>query len=898
MAQEDIDIRINTKLDAAASETDLRKLRGLLKDLQSLGEEVGDTTSDSFKRLQNTINSVEGKIGDASDRLRTISGEPLERVNNGFSLMSEGLGNLDFSKAKIGLDGITEGLGKLNFKELSGGIKDMSGSFLKLGVAIATNPIFLLATTIILIIKNFDKLKAAGGAVGAMFSGIGNAIKFATDMLIKFSDAIGLTSIKQNEFKEANKEAAESTEAYYNTIIDGEIAAAEVMGRSTLALKVEKQQRALDKAFRELREVYKEQIDTEEEFLKIEEMIQSQSLGNIQKYFADRYGSTKEGFDAIAKVYDEWEKKDILLRNSKLKREKDEENRTKENNKKIAELTKDGAQRRSNLLKEDVVNQSKDLQEALRIRKEAIQTEDDNDKDGVEARIDLYKKADKELRDIQKNYVVWKNNWEKEQQSEAFKNLQSANSREANERISDNKEKEKEFKKSIVAAKSNLENVGIILDAARNTLNQKLNAENKKFNEDQKLNEILYQRSLNQIAVDERIKRNQRLQDLNKANFDKQMADDNLNWAQRIDAENGFFKKQEDLLMKSLSLQLQKDGLTEEDKLKLRQEYVLKTEELYKNHFGTVEKMYENSGNNILKNIQSTITELNQMVTDSINTTADKILSAEQKRLSDNESRAQSELTTLKMQTDMTGAIRLGAEKKLIENLGQAKLESLNNARKLEMANVEAGSDEALAIEKKYAAAEAQLVEEKKQQKIQANVETIDKIAAYGASAMEAASLISDLASNKDKERLKKGEITEEQFQKREFNRKKAASIASIVMNTAEAISKAIALSPATGGAPFSIIAAALGALQFAKVTSTTFNYASPAQSTSTSSGSSGASTNRDLAAPGNPYFGQGFLNLNSFNPNQIGGMKVYVLEQDIRNAMNRATVLNNRNML
>jgi hypothetical protein len=868
MAQEDIDIRINTKLDAANSETDLRKLRGLLKDLQSLGEEVGDTTSDSFKRLQNTINSVEGKIGDASDRLKTISGEPLERVNNGFSLMSEGLGNLDFSKAKIGLDGITEGLGKLTLKETASGIKDLSGSFLKLGVAIATNPIFLLATTIILIIKNFDKLKAAGGAVGAMFSSIGDIIKFATDTLIKFSDAIGLTTIKQNEFKEANKEAAQSTEAYYNTIIDGEIAAAQALGQSTLALEFEKQQRVLDKAWDDLKELNKDKIKTQKEWNKLEEKINNESLENVKKYFGDRYGSSKEGFDALAKVYDEWQKNTNLLRLSDDKLLKESLDREKKYNLDRVGLIRDGLKKALAVSKEGQKQQSDDLKEQLRNRTQDIQAADDVAVDGVK----------------QTNIVLAQLNSEKaklisEQYFREFDNpeLYKKQLKDLEGRITKQQE-------VVIKAEERLKNAQI----------ENLNQTNKEIS-------IVEQKGAqerSQSLLDERIKTNQRLQDLNKSNFDKVMSDDDKNWAQRIDAEIGFFEEQEKLLMQSLSLQLQKNGLSEEDKLKLRSEYVLKTEELYKNHFGTIEKLYENSGNNILKNIQSTITELNQMVTDSINTTADKILAAEQKRLSDNESKAQSELTTLKMQTDMTGAIRLGAEKKLIENLAQAKLQSLNNARKLEMSNVEAGSDEALAIEKKYAAAEAQLVEEKKQQKIQANVETIDKIAAYGASAMEAASLISDLASNKDKDRLKKGEITEEQFQKREFNRKKAANIASIVMNTAEAISKAIALSPATGGLPFSAIAAALGALQFAKVTSTTFNYASPAQSTSTSSGSSGASTNRDLAAPGNPYFGQGFLNLNSFNPNMMGGMKVYVLEQDIRNAMNRATVLNNRNML
>lgn len=54
---------------------------------------------------------------------------------------------------------------------------------------------------------------------------------------------------------------------------------------------------------------------------------------------------------------------------------------------------------------------------------------------------------------------------------------------------------------------------------------------------------------------------------------------------------------------------------------------------------------------------------------------------------------------------------------------------------------------------------------------------------------------------------------------KAEFN--KATTIANIIANTAQAISKAVAEFPLTGGAPFTFIAAAIGALQLAKVLAT-----------------------------------------------------------------------------
>ncbi len=872
MAQEDIDIRINTKLgevDKAGS--DLRQLRGLLKDLQSLGEEVGDTTSDSFKRLQNTINSVEGKIGDASDRLRTISGEPLERVNNGFSLMSEGLSNLDFGKAKIGLDGMTEGIGKLNFKELNKGLKDVSGSFLKLGVAIITNPLFLLATTIILIIKNFDKLKAAGGAVGAMFSAIGDVIKWATDTLLKFSDAIGLTDTKAQQMAASIKSAGDAAQYAADKQAELNIELDKMEGKSTIWKEYLQAVKAVKKAEEELAEVRKKGEDETEALNKVNlAKIQVQKLYKVNKIAIDKEIELSDL--ELQKKQAENQKKgrtrDLAI--AAIQRKIDNLNREKDADKQINDIK--GFNKMS-----------------LDIQKSSF---DDKISNLKTQRTELTKEISKLEKDVAMGTLLEPGNIilpgivDEKKVNEAVKNLKIA------------KGKLEQIDKEIVenTKKSTDESVNIVIDGLErvNTTQQRENETNKlstkKANEE--ISDI--NKTYNDKELDEVLKKNKRLQDVNKSKFDKQIEDDNLNWAQKIDAEKGFFDKELELINQEYRLQLKRSNLTEEDKLKLRQDYVLKTEELYKNHFGTVDKLYENSGNNILKNIQKTIDEL---LTSSINSSADRIIATTDMELNAIEQGNAAQLASLQTHLDHTGGIRTRHEKQLIEQLSKSRSDILEIQRLKELDAAGNDAEAKLAIDKKYSNLEKNLTEETSAAKIQANVETIDKIAGYAAQGLEATQLIMDLGSLKDKERLKKGEITEEQFQRREFNRKKAASIASIVMNTAEAISKAIALSPATGGLPFSGIAAALGALQFAKVTSTTFEYASPAQSTSTSSGSSGASTNRDLAAPGNPYFGQGFLNLNSFNPNMMGGMKVYVLEQDIRNAMNRATVLNNRNI-
>lgn len=872
MAQEDIDIRINTKLDAANSETDLKKLRGILKDLQSLGEEVGDTTSESFKRLQNTINSVEGKIGDAADRMRTISGEPLERVNNGFSLMSEGLSNLDFGKAKIGLDGMTEGIGKLNFKELNKGLKDVSGSFLKLGVAIATNPIFLLATTIILIIKNFDKLKAAGGAVGAMFSAIGDVIKWATDILLKFSDAIGLTNTKAQQMAASIKSAGDAAQYAADKQAELNIELDKMQGKSTIWKEYLEAVKAVKKAEEELAEVRSKGENETEALNKVNlAKIQVQKLYKVNKIAIDKEIELSDL--ELQKKQAENQKKgrtrDLAI--AAIQRKIDNLNRQKDADKQINDIK--GFNKMS-----------------LDIQKSSF---DDKISNLKTQRTELTKEISKLEKDVAMGTLLEPGNIilpgivDEEKMNEAVKNLKIA------------KGKLEQIDKEIVenTKKSTDESVNIVIDGLErvNTTQQRENETNKlstkKANEEiSDINKIY-----NDKEIDELLKTNDNKQRIVEKRFDEQNQNIDLGFQEQLNLETEHYYKILALQEENYNLQIKKSNLSEADKLKLKLDYNEKTEEAAKKHNENLDAIFAKSPENIIK---AKIEALQKTFDESINSTSDRIIATTDMELNAIEQGNAAQLASLQTHLDHTGGIRTRHEKQLIEQLSKSRSDILEIQRLKELDAVGNDADARLAIETKYAKMQNQLTEETSSAKIQANVETIDKIAAYGASAMEAASLISDLQSNKDKDRLKKGEITEEQFQRREFNRKKAASIASIVMNTAEAISKAIALSPATGGAPFSIIAAALGALQFAKVTSTTFNYASPAQSTSTSSGSSGASTNRDLAAPGNPYFGQGFLNLNSFNPNMMGGMKVYVLEQDIRNAMNRATVLNNRNML
>ena len=103
----------------------------------------------------------------------------------------------------------------------------------------------------------------------------------------------------------------------------------------------------------------------------------------------------------------------------------------------------------------------------------------------------------------------------------------------------------------------------------------------------------------------------------------------------------------------------------------------------------------------------------------------------------------------------------------------------------------------------------------------------IDNIKKIADATMTSLNALNDLQNQLDANKLKSQNLTEAQvleIKKKAFNRDKALKIASVSINTAEAISKSVAASPLTFGAPFSVFSAVTGIAQIAAIASTKFD--------------------------------------------------------------------------
>lgn len=190
------------------------KTQSLKAQMRQLREELSRLPEGSaeWNKLSGQIGEITDKMGAMSDTVRTLSGDPLERLNNSFGMIGSSILSLDFGQAQAGLQGVSSAIKDFKFGDLSKAAKGFGSTMLDLGKSLLTNPIFLIAGIIAAVVMNFDKLVEAGGFVGEMFGFIKRTIDSVIGGLVDFMDWIGLTDSKASERAENQKKLDEENE--------------------------------------------------------------------------------------------------------------------------------------------------------------------------------------------------------------------------------------------------------------------------------------------------------------------------------------------------------------------------------------------------------------------------------------------------------------------------------------------------------------------------------------------------------------------------------------------------------------------------------------------------------------------------------------------------------------
>ena len=268
------DTDITPKVDPAPAEAIVKttnSVASLRKELINLTAEFenSEVGSDKYKQLEKSISEVSVKLAVAKDRtedltdaLRLNVGSGVERANNSFRLLGDGIKNLDFQKITTSLKGlgsVITGPFQDSFKQIGSNFKDLGASvknldfksftsslggvtkgFGALGKAVISTGIGALVIGVTSLIANFDELKQSGGVVGKVFTTIGEGVDALVDKFRPLLSFLGLAAtegeVKAEKLSKANEKEIASIEKRY----DREVAVAQAAGKSTIALEREK----------------------------------------------------------------------------------------------------------------------------------------------------------------------------------------------------------------------------------------------------------------------------------------------------------------------------------------------------------------------------------------------------------------------------------------------------------------------------------------------------------------------------------------------------------------------------------------------------------------------------------------------------------------------------------
>ena len=308
----------------------LSGVAALKAELRSLKDQMADTANpEAFAALADKAGEVTKKINSINSAVSEFKkGSNLDQVKNSFEGMSMSLQNMDFTGAAKQSANLKQSISALKPEDLTKQftgfittIKNVGGAFVKLGITILMNPIFLIVAAVVaiiavvaLVLKSFGKLDDVMKAMMAPINAIIAGFKSMTDWL-------GLTSFEAEENAEktaaANKKVSESSKAREAQVVGDlgrEIAELKAAGEDTAKqeeavsnTKIKEANKRKEAAKKELEAVklldsrynqakldeLKKQIDAENEIIK---------QANSDKVVAKNAANKKESDDAKTKA--------------------------------------------------------------------------------------------------------------------------------------------------------------------------------------------------------------------------------------------------------------------------------------------------------------------------------------------------------------------------------------------------------------------------------------------------------------------------------------------------------------------------------------------------------------------------------------------------------------------
>lgn len=245
-------------------------------ELRILKDQIAEASDpEVMDQLVQKAAELADKIKDANEQVAVFTtGSKFEAVSNSFGMIQGDLAALDFEGASEKAQVFAKTLGSLGTGDISKGLKGLTstittigGAFVKLGVQILANPLFLLVATITAIIVGIAAFLKKIGVLGKVIDAITYPIKLLIDAFKSLTDWLGITQYAAEENAEriakANDKAFESSKKRSDEISKNyelEIARAQANGKSTIQLEKDKSyalQKQAEENVKKAREEYR-----------------------------------------------------------------------------------------------------------------------------------------------------------------------------------------------------------------------------------------------------------------------------------------------------------------------------------------------------------------------------------------------------------------------------------------------------------------------------------------------------------------------------------------------------------------------------------------------------------------------------------------------------------------
>lgn len=259
------EVQIPLKLTGiSAIKAELKAVKGAIADA---------TDPEVMAKLAQKAGELADKLKDVNEQVSVFNtGSKFEAVSNSFGLIQADLASLDFEGASEKAQLFSKTLGSVGKAEISGALKGLTGvvknvgsAFVKLGVQILTNPIFLLGAIIAALVAGFVMFLSKIGILEKAFNLLMKPINAIIALFKKLTDEMGLTNFKAEEhakvMEKTNERAAESSKKRAEKISDAydiEIAKAKAAGKDTTNLEIAKSKAIAKEADNRLKDAQRE----------------------------------------------------------------------------------------------------------------------------------------------------------------------------------------------------------------------------------------------------------------------------------------------------------------------------------------------------------------------------------------------------------------------------------------------------------------------------------------------------------------------------------------------------------------------------------------------------------------------------------------------------------------